>query len=105
MFVGVKALLLTPTNMTAISMTISMTMSMTMTTIQKDREAAYEECRALHPTRYTSDPDVINNPEAMAAVKAEWDIYFRAMDAVLVRFPYTDEEKLHHPAKTCQPTD
>lgn len=80
-------------------------MSRTMSAIQKDREAAYEECRALHPTRYTSDPDVINNPEAMAAVKAEWDIYFRAMDAVLVRFPYTDEEKLHHPAKTCQLMD
>jgi len=79
--------------------------TMSMTAIQKDREAAYEECRALLPTRYTSDPDVINNPEAMAAVKAEWDIYFRAMDAVLARFPYTDEEKQHHPTKTCQSTD
>ena len=60
---------------------------------QKDRAAAYEEAAKLLPKRYTSDPDVINNPDVMAAVKAEWDIYLRAMDAVLDRYPYTEEEK------------
>jgi len=68
-------------------------MSDTLQQLQKGRDAAYEECRRLLPGRYTSDPDVINNPDAMAAVKAEWDIYFRAMDAALARFPYTEEEK------------
>jgi hypothetical protein len=63
--------------------------------LQKDRAEAYEEAAKLRPKRYTSDPDVINNPEAMAAVMAEWEIYFRAMDAALARFPYTEEEKLH----------
>lgn len=60
---------------------------------ESKREAAYEECRSLRPTRYTSDPDVIDDPEQTALVKAAWDVYFRAMDAVLERYPYTDEEK------------
>jgi hypothetical protein len=60
---------------------------------QTERDAAYEECRSLRPTRYTSDPDVIDDPEQTALVKAAWDVYFRAMDAVLERYPYTDEEK------------
>jgi len=61
--------------------------------IERERGAAYEACRSLRPTRYTSDPDVIDDPEQTALVKAAWDIYFRAMDAVLERYPYTDEEK------------
>ena len=60
---------------------------------QKDRNAAYEECRALLPSRYTSDPDVIDDPEQSTIVKAAWTVYLRAMDAVLDRYPYTDEEK------------
>jgi hypothetical protein len=81
-------------------MSTTMTEATEAIILQKNREAAYEECRALHPTRYTSDPGVIDNPVAMATVKAEWDIYFRAMDAVLVRFPYTDEEKQRRSAVT-----
>jgi hypothetical protein len=57
------------------------------------REAAYAEAAKLKPTRYTSDPDVINSPEESAKVQALWTIYFRAMDAALVKYPYTEEEK------------
>lgn len=62
------------------------------------REAAYALCRALLPTRYTSDPDVIDNPDVMAAVKTEWEVYFEAMNDVLRRFPYTEEEKARRPS-------
>jgi len=65
----------------------------TLSDVTQLREAAYEACRTLLPKRYTSDPDVLDNPDVMALVKAEWDIYFDAMKDVLRRFPYTDEEK------------
>jgi hypothetical protein len=45
------------------------------------------------PKRYTSDPDVIDNPVEMAQVKAEWATYFAAMNAVLAQYPYSEEEK------------
>ena len=35
---------------------------------ESKREAAYEECRSLRPTRYTSDPDVIDDPGASLAI-------------------------------------
>jgi len=71
--------------------------------ISQQREAAYAEAAKLKPTRYTSDPDVINSPEESAIVQALWTIYFRAMDAALVQYPYTEEEKAHR-AKPCEPT-
>jgi len=58
-----------------------------------DREAAYAEAAKLKPTRYTSDPDVINSPAETLKVKALWAVYFRAMDAALAQYPYTEEEK------------
>lgn len=65
--------------------------------IRSQREAAYEACKVLLPTRYTSDPGVIDNPDVMAAVKTEWEVYFEAMNDVLRRFPYTEEEKRRNP--------
>jgi hypothetical protein len=66
------------------------------------REAAYAEAAKLKPTRYTSDPDVINSPEESAKVQALWTVYFNAMDAALIKYPYTEEEKAHR-AKLCEP--
>ena len=79
------------------------------------REAAYAEAakfnsrdgssavwRQPFPTRYTSDPDVIDDPAETLKVKAlassgprwqaQWAAYFRAMNAALVQYPYTEEE-------------
>lgn len=70
------------------------------------REAAYAEAAKLKPTRYTSDPDVIprsrqsgsngysliNSPAETIKVKAQWTLYFKAMDDALVQYPYTEEE-------------
>ena len=56
------------------------------------REAAYAEAAKLKPTRYTSDPDVIDDPAETLKVKAQWAAYFRAMNAALVQYPYTEEE-------------
>ena len=67
------------------------------------REAAYAEAAKLLPTRYTSDPDVINSPAETIKVKAQWTTYFNAMDAALVQYPYTDEEKRHR--RLCEATE
>lgn len=42
----------------------------------------YAKCRLLLPKRYTSDPDVLNNPEEMKKVEAEWAVYFACMNAI-----------------------
>jgi len=70
------------------------------TTTASRRQAAYAEAAALLPTRYTSDPDVIDNPEETAKVQAAWTLYLRAMDAVLEKYPYTAEEKARMPTST-----
>ena len=62
-----------------------------MSSPQELREAAYAVLVA--PTRYTSDPDVLQNPVEMELVKAEWAAYFAAMNAVLALYPYSEEEK------------
>ena len=62
-----------------------------MSSPQELREAAYALLTA--PKRYTSDPDVLNNPVEMERVKAEWATYFAAMDAILAQYPYSAEEK------------
>jgi hypothetical protein len=62
-----------------------------MSSFQELREAAYALLAA--PKRYTSDPDVLNNPVEMERVKAEWATYFAAMAAVLAQYPYSEEEK------------
>jgi hypothetical protein len=51
------------------------------------REQGYAECRVHLPKRYTSDPDVINSPEEMEKVKAEWALYFACMNAVTAKYP------------------
>jgi hypothetical protein len=55
------------------------------------RQAAY--ALVIAPTRYTSDPDVLNDPVEMELVKAEWAVYFAAMNAVLEQYPYSEEER------------
>ena len=70
----------------------------TMATVTELRDAAYAACKA--PTRYLSDPDVINSPEEMAKVDAEWNVYFAAMRAILEQYPFTEEEKARQP-KPC----
>ena len=54
--------------------------------IAEQRQAAVAEYKA--PTRYTSDPDVIDSTEETAKVKAEWETYFAAIRAIEARFPY-----------------
>ena len=58
--------------------------------MQMNRTAAYAQLTA--PTRYTSDPGVIDNPVEMARVKAEWEAYFAAMNRGLEKYPYSEEE-------------
>jgi hypothetical protein len=55
------------------------------------RQAAYAQLVA--PKRYTSDPDVIDNPVEMERVKAEWTAYFEAYSAILEKYPYSEEEE------------
>lgn len=62
-----------------------------MSSPQELREAAY--ALVVAPERYTSDPDVIDNPVEMELVKAEWAAYFAAMAAILAQYPYSEEEK------------
>jgi hypothetical protein len=73
-----------------------------MATVTELRETAYTACKA--PTRYLSDPDVIDSPEEMAAVQAEWNVYFAAMRAIAEKYPYTEEEKARQP-KPCGTSD
>jgi len=49
----------------------------------KEQEQEYEKCRILLPKRYTSDPDVLNNPEEMKKVEAEWAAYFACIKAAV----------------------
>ena len=53
------------------------------------REAAFAEVRPLCPTRYLSDPDVINNVEETRLLQAQWDEYFRRMREVDEKYPTT----------------
>ncbi len=53
------------------------------------REAAFAEVRPLCPTRYLSDPDVINNVEETRILQAQWDEYFRRMREVDEKYPST----------------
>jgi len=55
-----------------------------MNNIEK-REAALKACPA--PTRYTSDPDVLNDPEETSKVHAEWTTYFAALKAIYESYP------------------
>ena len=49
---------------------------------QQEQELEYAKCRLLLPKRYTSDPDVLTNPEEMKKVEAEWAAYFACMNAI-----------------------
>jgi hypothetical protein len=62
-----------------------------MSSPQELREAAY--ALVIAPKRYTSDPDVIDNPVEMELVKAEWAAYFATMNAILALYPYSEEER------------
>jgi len=53
------------------------------------REAAFAEVRPLCPTRYLSDPDVINNVEETRILNAQWNEYFRRMREVDEKYPST----------------
>jgi hypothetical protein len=60
------------------------------TTAEK-RQAALKFC--IIPSRYTADPDVINNPEELKKVQAEWDAYFAKTKAIYDQYPLTKNEK------------
>jgi hypothetical protein len=62
------------------------------TTVAAQRNAYFETCAALLPKRYTSDPDVIDNPEELRKVQAEWDAYFQCVHEGLERYPLSAEE-------------
>jgi len=62
--------------------------------IAKMRNEAILQCKA--PTRSTCDDDVLDSSEEMARVSAEWAAYFKQVDAILERYPYTEEEKSLH---------
>ena len=49
------------------------------------RAAALKLCPP--PSRYTSDPDVINSPEETAKVQAEWTTYFAALKVIYETYP------------------
>jgi hypothetical protein len=51
----------------------------------KEQEQEYEKCKLLLPKRYTSDPDVLNNPEEMKKVEAEWAAYFACIKAAVAK--------------------
>jgi hypothetical protein len=69
----------------------------------KLREVALAACKA--PTRYLSDPDVINSVEETAKVQAEWNAYFQAMRDIEEKYPYTEEEKARQPKPCCDSDD
>ena len=68
----------------------------------KLREVALAACKA--PTRYLSDPDVIESVEETAKVQAEWNAYFAAMRLIMEKYPFTEEEKERRP-KPCDASD
>jgi len=59
--------------------------------IAKLRNEAILKCKA--PARSTCDDDVLDNPEESIRVNAEWAAYFKQVDDILERYPYTEEEK------------
>ena len=67
------------------------------------REAAFSACKA--PTRYTSDPDVINSVEETAKVQAEWNAYFQAIRAIEEKYPFSEEEQARRPKPCCHSDD
>jgi len=50
-------------------------------------EAAVAACRALHPAKYMSDPEVMASPELTKKFAEEWERYFAAWRAFEVKFP------------------
>ena len=73
-------------------MTLSLRSNPTVAEVVKQREAAFDACRSLRPSRYTSDPEVLENPDLFVEVQAAWDTYLSRMRDALQRFPYTEEE-------------
>jgi hypothetical protein len=61
-------------------------------------EAALAKCRALHPAKYLSDPEVMGNLELTKKLQAEWDLYFAAFRELEKQFPFTDtlSKKIEH---------
>jgi hypothetical protein len=53
-------------------------------------EAAVAACRALHPAKYLSDPEVMASPELTKKCTEEWDRYFAAWRQLEVKFPPVD---------------
>jgi hypothetical protein len=54
------------------------------------RQAALKLC--IVPSRYTADPDIINNPEELKKVQAEWDAYFAQTKAIYDKYPLHEKE-------------
>lgn len=54
---------------------------------EQEREAALATCRLLHPSRYLSDPEVMDNPEIKKLVEAEWEAYFQCYREVDAKYP------------------
>jgi hypothetical protein len=55
-------------------------------------EAAVAACRALHPTKYMADPEVMASPELTKKFAAEWELYFAAWREVDIKFPPADRK-------------
>jgi len=58
---------------------------------EQKQKQEYEKCRLLLPKRYTSDPDVLNNPEEMKKVEAEWAAYFECIKAAVASLKSTNK--------------
>jgi hypothetical protein len=56
-----------------------------------DYEAEVAKCRALHPAKYTSDPEVMASPELTKKLTEEWDRYFAAWRQLEIKFPPLDK--------------
>ena len=57
-------------------------------------EAAVAACRALHPAKYMTDPEVMASPELTKKCNEEWDRYFSAWRQLEVKFPPLDRHFL-----------
>jgi hypothetical protein len=72
--------------------TLALLSDTTVAEVVKQRETAFDACRSLRPSRYLSDPEVLENPDLFAEVQSAWDTYLGHMRDALQRFPYTEEE-------------
>ena len=67
-----------------------------------DYEAAVAACRALHPAKYMSDPEVMASPELTKKFTEEWERYFSAWRQLEVKFPPLDRNFIGSDTTTSQ---